>query len=452
MSRPYRKLSVSYALATLLALVPFAYLVRMCALRYVDVPVADAWELVPRLDHLYSGTLTLRDLWRQHNEHRPLFPIALLLTLARLTRWDTRWEIALNVAVGAGIFAVYCAYLRTAWRAHGGAPVWLVPVFSLLLFSPIQWENWMWGWQITVLLCAFASTLAAYLTANGATGGRLAGAVGCAVVATYSFAAGLLVWPAHVAGIWIAGGPRRAARLAIWIGAAAITWATFFYDFQRPGQPSMLSNFTSLAAAGRFVQYVIVYLGSPIAGTTSGFAAPAGVAVFVVFAALAVRLRALRSDPVYLFPLILGIQSVAFAVGSGLGRTWMGVSQALASRYTTLSLPLWCAAASLVILWRPAPITERHPGIVAAVKVSAIVAMLAAGFASTRPAVYTVGARSQVFMYARRGLLTGHSSTLLLQLYPKVDVIRERRLVIKRRGLSVFRPSAQPSYPLPGPE
>src|SRR5262249_59923403 len=114
--------------------------------------------------------------------------------------------------------------------------------------------------------------------------------------------------------------------------------------------------------------------------------------------------------------------------------------------------PVWGPAARRVTLGRRARTRGGHRGIRAAVKVSAIVAMLGGGFASPRPAVYTVGARSQVFMYARRGLLTGHSSTLLLQLYPKVDVIRERRLVIKRRGLSVFRPSAQPSYPLPGPE
>src|SRR4030095_7978330 len=151
----------------------------------------------PRARPLDSRALTSSALWAQHNEHRPLFPITVLLGLARLTRWNTKWEIVLTVAVGAAIFAMHCTYLRSAWRTHGGVPVWLAPVFSVLLFSPLQWENWLWGWQITVLLCALAMVVAAYLAAGGARGLRLSGMLGCGLVATFSFAAGLVVWPVH---------------------------------------------------------------------------------------------------------------------------------------------------------------------------------------------------------------------------------------------------------------
>lgn len=449
----YPKLRASHALVALLALVPFAYLVRICVLLTIDVPLSDAWAMVPRLDHLYSGRLTFDDFWAQHNEHRPAVPIAVMLAVARLTRWDARWEIVVNLAVGVAIFAVYLMYLRSTWRARGGAPLWLVPVFSLLTFSAVQWENWIRGWQLTMLLCGFASLLCAYFVAQGTRRGAFGAAVACALCATYSFASGLALWPALAAGVWLTGGARRWIRLAIWSGVGALTYAAYFHDFHR-WQPPMLSNFTSVSAMGAYVLYVLTQLGTGIAGFDPRLAAAAGAVGLAVFAALAFRLRSLRADPVYLFPLLIGVQSVATAASSALGRAWMGIDQAMSSRYTTLTLPLWCALLSLAALWRST--ASRAPAwpyrARTALAAALVLVTLGSAVKSTRPAVAHAAGSSEILMYARRGLLTGKSNTLLLLLFPNVDEIHQRRAVLVRLRLSVFRPSAQPSYPLPGPE
>jgi len=449
----YPKWRASYAVALLLALVPLAYLVRLCVLRTVDVPQWDEWELAPRLDRLYGGGLTFHDFWGQHNEHRPLVPIAILLTLARATRWDTRWEVGLNVVVSVLIFAVYCAYLLRAWRARGAAPIWLVPALSLLAFSPIQWENWLFGWQLTLLLCALFGTLAVYLVAHGKRPVAFWSAIGCALCATYSFGSGLTLWPALAPGVWITGGPRRAKRLAIWIGSGAFAYASYFYDFHAP-QGSMLANFASLAAVRAYVQYVFTQIGTPIAAFHLGLAFAAGVAGVAALAALAIHLRRLRDDPVYLFPVLLGAFTLAASAVSGLGRASMGVEQATASRYTTLTLPLWCAVTCLAVLWRataPAAQPRRHQ-MVTAVTVLLLLGRLGSAVKSTRQPVAHAAGRSEVMMYARRGLLTGQSEALLKLLYPVVSELRARRAIVMRLRLSVFRPAAQPSYPLPGPQ
>lgn len=454
LARVYPKLRASHVLAALITLVPFAYLVRMVMLRYVDVPLWDSWEMVPRLQHMYSGSLTFTDFWGQHNEHRPFVPVAILLLLARFSDWDMRWEAVLNIVLSVGIFAVYAAYLRTAWRTRGGAPVWMVPVFSLLLFSPVQWENFLWGWQAQLLLCALVTALGAYLISCGPQRGALGGAIACGVCASYSFGSGLFFWPSQTVGVWLSGGPRRLARLAIWICAATLTIASYLYHFQRPGQPPMLSNFTSIAAFRAYALYVLTQLGNPIAGFDPGVAPLAGAAVLAVFAALVVKLRAFRTESIYLFPLLVGLQTLATSVMSGTGRAWMGVDQAQSSRYTTLTLPLWCAATALAALWR-ATVAEARPerrGVVTAVTAVLIVAMLTTGFKATRPAVGTAAGRSEWIRYLRRGLLTGKSDVLMTQIYPVLEVIRARRAVVMQLHLTVFRPSAQPSYPLPGPE
>jgi len=72
--------------------------------------------------------------------------------------------------------------------------------------------------------------------------------------------------------------------------------------------------------------------------------------------------------------------------------------------------------------------------------------------ASVLDGLSIVAIRSEMLMYARRAVLTGQSNTLLAQLFPVTDALRQRRAIIMRLHLSVFRPAAQPSYPLPGPE
>jgi len=447
----YCRIGVAQVLPVALALLPLAYLIRMCVLRYVDVPLWDAWEMVPRLDHLYAGSLTLRDLWGQHNEHRPMVAIALMLALARLTRWNTNWEIVVTVLLTTSIFAAFAAFVRRAWRSHGGAPLWLLPAISLLVFSPVQWENLMWGFPMHIIMCALATLLAADSVAFlGVRQRGLGRALVCAVWATYSFASGLLLWPVLAVGIAVVGGPRRRSRLVLWAAAAAITYATYFYDYHRPPQPSMLGNFASLHAIRIFGTYALTYLGSPIAGFDPRIAAAAGAVGLAAFAALAVRLRHLREDPAYLFPILVGLQTLVTALVSAMGRAWMGADQALASRYTTLSIPMWCALACLSVLWRSAAPADLRGRALTAVTVSLLVATLASAFATERDGVHIVAGRSETLRFARRGLITGRSDALLGLLYPNVPVLRERRATLMRLRLSVFRPSDRPTYPLPG--
>jgi hypothetical protein len=446
----YPKWRPARILSLLLASIPFVYLVFMCARHHADVPFWDEWEMVPRLDHMASGTLSLHDVWRQQNEHRPMFPVLTMLLLARMSGWNIDWEIAVNVLLGAGIFAVFWAYLRTTWRSRGGAPFWLLPLVSVLVFSPVQWENWTWGFQMIVLMCVLAGLLACWLVASSAgRDRRVAAAIVCAVWATYSFGSGLLVWIAQPAGIWITGGRRRAFRLAVWTVAAALTMATYFYGYQRPAQPSMLSSLASFASAKRTLHYFLVYLGTPVTAHATGWAAWAGLALVMAFSFLVIRLRALRDDPIFVFPALVGLQMFAIATAASLGRSWMGVEQAMSSRYCVWTIPLWCSVLCLTALWRAtAPVRVGLQPLVTAVGLTLI---LWGAWASGRQGVYYAAGRAENLRLARRGLITGRSNAMLLMLYPDLDVVRQRRAVLLRLRLSVFRPTPYPTYPVPGP-
>lgn len=448
----YTKTVLFQAIPVVLAMLPLLCLVRMCVRHHVDVPFWDQWELVPRLDRMEAGTLTFRDFWGQHNEHRSMFPILVMLALAKISGWNIGFEIAANVLLGIGIFLVFARYLFSTWGPRGGAWRWLLPFTSVLVFSPIQWENWVWGWQMSALMGVFASLLGLYLLSSSRDRRwYFVAALACGVWSTYSFASGMVFWVVGPPGIWLSGAGRRRNRLVAWAIVAAVTMATYFYDYHRPPQPSMLSNFASLHALGALLLYVLTYLGSPVAAYSQHAAAVAGSLLALVFVVLVVSLRGMREDPAFLFPFLVGLQTTGIAVISGLGRAWMGTGQALSSRYCSFSLPMWCAAGALGVLWAHNAIGDRRSRAGSWLTAAVLIAVLASAAASGRLGVRTVSGRNESLRFARRGLIVGKSDALLLMLYPNLTVVREHRAILLKLHLSVFRPSSHPSFPLPGP-
>ena len=74
--------SVSWpsALAAVLATVPAVLALFIIRVDGVNVAYSDQWALIPYIDREYPGTLSLADLFAQHNEHRMFFPrIAFLI-------------------------------------------------------------------------------------------------------------------------------------------------------------------------------------------------------------------------------------------------------------------------------------------------------------------------------------------------------------------------------------
>src|SRR6266704_3517626 len=123
-------------------LVPLAALIWLCWRFTVDVPFCDDWQMVDDLGLLAQGGYPVARLWRFQNEHRFAFSMPIMLAVATWTRWRIGAQVALNVAVAAGAFAV-------VRRNVAGFAAF---VAAALMFSWAQWENWTWGYQLSVFL------------------------------------------------------------------------------------------------------------------------------------------------------------------------------------------------------------------------------------------------------------------------------------------------------------
>jgi hypothetical protein len=338
-------------LPLLLAPIPFICLVSLVVKYRVDVPYWDQWLLVPYLQRAYEGHLAPRDFLTLHAEHRPVFPRPIMLLLARATGWSISYELALNLLLALGIFAVLAWQIGISRRLVGArGSNWALPVASLVVFSPNQWENWLWGWQIALFLNLLAVVAGVALLARAVRRWwYLPAAMVLGIVASFSFACGLIYWVAALPAV-VARPPeeRHSARrsLVAWLLVAAAVLAVYLYHYHTPSSHPSVRLF--LTRPHELAAYVLAYLGSPVSARYSLYAGLAGLAALLATAWRLRRMQPAESRPLLLPYVCLSLYAVLAGAMTGVGRMGFGVPQALSPRYITISNLLWIS--DLVLL------------------------------------------------------------------------------------------------------
>jgi hypothetical protein len=323
------------------------FLARMLRLwvSSVDVPFGDQWVFPPLLEHAERG-IPWSELWAPHNEHRIVLPRIIMLALARLTGWNVRSEILLVHLIVISTFILVVWWVRRLFvdrRLYFAS----LPLLSVFLFSRAQAENLVWGWQIQIVLSAFC-TLAALLALGSTRRHRFLFAVVLGLSAQFSFGSGVLVWPI---GLLLIGArvdldrSNRWKRATVW--SVVGLFATVLY---RIGLS--VSTSTDGLSLRTIVEYSVHYLGSPLVMRTSrgelGWRfGLLGLALLLIGSILAWR----SGDFVKRAPIIAwGLTAPGSALITAYARSGSEpVFQAMTSRYTTLSLPLWIASALLLV-------------------------------------------------------------------------------------------------------
>jgi uncharacterized membrane protein YecN with MAPEG domain len=441
MLRPYEKKAILWAAI----LAAPAYILYCIFVHGVPVPYMDQWELVPLLQKMHAHQLQFADLWAQHNEHRIFAPRIVMLLLARLSGWNIWWEFITGFAIAGGTLALLYSMLKRAFPDR--VPGWLLITFSLVVFSPIQAENWLWGWQIQIFMNVIGVVIAVWALDRWPD--RLRGvlvAIGGAFLATYSFSNGLFCWIA-IAPVFLMRKPRQWAYLALWSIAAAAAIGLYLWHYVEPVNHPPARLF--LQHPWQWLLYALLYIGGPLPlGTKAIALIGAGVMVLAIgVAMLVLLLRQGRTKLTVLAPwLALAAYVLISALVTGVGRIGFGPSQALSSRYTTFASLSVLSILVIVGLWIAG---SRQPRGSLPLRVKMSISLLAIVFAYAYVRSVTTADAYMAYMEQQRraGMVALRSlpntpDEALFLLYPHPDMVRERARILSELGIILPPPSA----------
>ena len=333
----------------LVAILPIAVLVRLISEYGVNVPYGDEWSLIPLYVKWNDHQLTFADLLRQHNEHRIFFPNLIYLAFAQLTHCNMRAEMFFSVLLccltSAGI---YTLLKRTVPGARKHFLLWAL--VNLLIFAPVQAENWLWGFQLQVFIptvCLVASLV--ILGSRLRLFAKLAIASLLATIATFSFGSGILLWPAI--GLCLALQQENRRWLLPW-GITFLFIATlFFIGYHRKpvlGPPTgdpldylvYFAGFNGVALARLPLQQPLILAG--IIGASA-------VLLYLTMCILFVKSggQSLQTSAPWL---ALGMYAISSAGLAAYTRISWGAQQSLDSRYASISCNLYIALIGIVAI------------------------------------------------------------------------------------------------------
>jgi hypothetical protein len=375
---------MTIAALLVIGLLPVVLMLHFVTSNWLPLPFWDEWDMPGGLlMDWYRGTLTFGELFHQHNESRKFFPALLYLCMAKIGGWDVRATMAL-------VFVSVCVIATLTYRLLRQMPgattlsaltAWVVVTF--LCFSGSQFENFLWGIQIEPFFPGLA--LLAIIAVNMSKvpfHWRTICTIGLALVATYTFANGMLLWALGVPLPPKADTSSRKKLIkwyALYAACTVISISSYFIGYFRPSNSPPFASVT--ANVSNLTQYLVLWAGSYFM-TPKINPQITGVVVIVFFVAAicgaiisAVRKRNWRT---FYSPLLISAYACITAAVTAVGRLGFGVEQALVVRYLTFSLFFYLAIVTLVYALYCSEVTCFRPfGRLLSHMAVAIVALLA---------------------------------------------------------------------------
>jgi hypothetical protein len=323
-----------------------------------NIPLAEDWTLVAPLtgnEHDFSGWL-----WAQNNEHRIPLPKLILLGLLKMTNGDFRAGMFFN-AIALGVLSIL---MMLAARNFRGRTTFADAFFPIALLHIGNWENIVWGWQLsfvlpTFLVCAVFLVLLSDPVISAPFSAIASGVF--LMLLPLCGANGLLFVPLF--SIWLCycgvlnrkkSGPRWITLFLTGSSAVALSlMLVYFIGYVRPAwNPPNPGYMATLKTSAKFLA---LGLGPAAAGSWR-LSAPA--TAFFLFSGAVIVFMSLfrikggerfRALGIFLF---FGNMAV-FALAMGWGRAGHVPEMGLPIRYVLLSVPALCTAFFIWELYGP---------------------------------------------------------------------------------------------------
>lgn len=228
----------------------------------LNIPVGDQWDFASLYIKSQHDTITVGELFSQHNEHRPFFPRLIWIISAYLTQYNVNAELWINFFIAISTFCFFIWQSRKFWIYYGIKPNgWTISLISLVIFNLGQWESWLVGFQTIMYLGMSCVVSGCLLLAQHQNifNFLVAGVLG--YIATFSMANGIFYWICGILIISCYPTGMRLHRLSMWLLFALGSMWLFFNEWHTHSHLafSVICNNIFLWGA-----WVFNFLGAPI--------------------------------------------------------------------------------------------------------------------------------------------------------------------------------------------
>lgn len=342
-----------------LAIVPAVFVTILIINYSINVPFADQWfNAGLTIEQFSNNTLSLGELIAQHNESRKFFPRLIFLSLAYLTRWDVRGEMLVSLFLAAVVSANLYRLNRITVNRPVTQSLLIAFLANLLIFSPIQYENWLWGIQVVVFL-----PIACLTTCIGVAHSKLSQftkftiCTALCTISTFSFANGMLLWIVVLPVLAFARSYGEILRkkwwIVAWVAFFAANLGLYFYQYEKPNHHPRFSY--AIQHPGETFHFFLGFLGAPLAqvNPSHSLMVATGVGLAILLISIAVCGYLVICQDGELLDRAKGWLAIAAYSGisgalTSLGRVGFGIDGAITSRYTTFSVYLLIALVHLI--------------------------------------------------------------------------------------------------------
>src|SRR5688572_29044341 len=253
-------------IARYLPLLPIALIIGCIAHYGVNVPHADDWDLSSLVSKTVQDKVLVKHLVQQHNEHRIFFLKLVVASTAGMSHWDLRLQMYLSVLLCSVTAGSMLLLIRRTLSLSAGPTAALGFLVTVLLFAPIQYENWLWAFQCPLFHPALSLSLSWVLfTSERRLGVNFAWSALLTALATFSFSAGIFGWlfsfPLFVLTDGVMPGRKKIQWLIGWCGAAAACVGLYLVGYHEPVHSTrILTGFHPFL----YAEYALIFLGASL--------------------------------------------------------------------------------------------------------------------------------------------------------------------------------------------
>lgn len=361
-----------YVTAFVLIIIPAFLMGTLIYQNSVNIPFWDDWEIGLFLNKVYPEyRATLNNWIAQTNETRYLFPRFIFVGLAYLNKWnwDIRYQMWVTLALSCIISINIFRLIKWTIGESLVKVICLAILCNLLIFSPVQHENWLWGIQLIVYMPIVCITTCLVVIYSGIN--RKLKLILCLIlctISTFSYANGMFSWiivfPAlAISKSWRLQDIFKEKWLYLpWIATFTANIAVYFYNYKKP--PNTPSFVYGVLHPDEALEYFLSFLGFPLVWGTLKYDLNfthlintnilMGTVIIILFLSNCFYLLKQRKDPTVIYRmtswLIIGFYTLMSGLVTSLGRSGFGLETSVSLRYTTFSVYLPLALVNLIAI------------------------------------------------------------------------------------------------------